>query len=404
MADRYKKLLAIEGPLWRDGSPFAIQKGALLLDGVKNQALLQLRLKNIQSKPLKAVVVAVELADITGNSLGEARCTYLDLNAVNGESFGESIPVYLDDLTARGFRFRVSSAVFSDGSTWDSDTFFSQVPAANSLDGFGDLKQQFTRDISELKSGVTAQVMPTDLEGVWYCACGALNAVHNEACSTCGLGHAQQHAATNRDLLSKHSEAAAEAQRAETERKADAEHTADRERARRTRTVTVLGIVAAIALVVVAFCLVEFVLPSFRYSQAVAAAERGDLQTARKTFSALGQYRDSASRAQSAAIEQIQGEWHGTPEANGESVDFDIDMTIGGTSASIAWTPNDGRRASRATADVKVLSVDPPSFSIEVPGGGHNTDGKYWADDLGTDQAELSLEDPSDWHEFRLHR
>lgn len=192
MAERYKKLAPLEGPQWSEGSPVVIEKGALLRDGSRNQNLLQLRLRNTQDKPLKAVVLDVDMFDVTSHSLGRIHCSFLDLEAGKGASFGDDTPIWLDDQTARGFRFFVSSVVFSDGSTLGEGSEMESVGETVELAALGDLQDQFAREIALLNAKVVPQVLTTNYGPLWGCTCGAVNGTSEPACASCGLGYEQQ--------------------------------------------------------------------------------------------------------------------------------------------------------------------------------------------------------------------
>ena len=293
MAERFHRLLSLDGPLWSPGSPAAIEKGALLRDVSRNQNLLQLKLKNIQKRPLKAVVLEIGFLDVAGGTLGAIQHSYLDLSAGNGTTFGEDAPEYLADETARGFRFRVASVVFSDGTTWSSDVVMEPIAHADSLDGLGDLKEQFLREMRTADGVALPIVLPTDRGGLWYCTCGALNDASNTDCSTCGRIHVAQVAAIDRDFLQAQSDKAAEES---LKRKA------------KTKRTAIATIAALAVLALAAFPVFTVAIPAYAknaaYQSASLALKNGDFNTADMAFAALGDYKDSAdmvkkTRAQS---------------------------------------------------------------------------------------------------------
>lgn len=194
MTERFKKLVSLPGPQWSQESPIVIEKGALLRDGSRNQNLLQLRLRNIQEKPLKAVVMDVAMFDVLNKSLGSVQCSFLDLEATKGASFGDDTPIWLDDETARSFRFTLSDVVFSDGSSWSGSLEMQVVGETHALAVLGDLQDQFAREVALLNPSVVPEVMTTSYGALWRCTCGAVNDSSETACAACGIGYERQRA------------------------------------------------------------------------------------------------------------------------------------------------------------------------------------------------------------------
>ena len=70
MSERYKKLYHLEHRLYAPGAPVLIEAGSLLLDQPSNSMLCQLCIRNIQSRPIKAMRAVVQMLDSRGNPLG----------------------------------------------------------------------------------------------------------------------------------------------------------------------------------------------------------------------------------------------------------------------------------------------------------------------------------------------
>ena len=297
MAERFERLLYLEAPLWCDGSPIIIEKGALLRDAAQGQNLLQLRVKNIQERQLSGLVIEITLKDIKGESIGTHSQSFLDLSAPNGSSFGESTPIYLEHDNARRFSFRVADAVFSDGTTWSSPEEMLPVTPAEPIETLGELSEQFVAEMTSAGASVPPLVLPTDRDGLWFCTCGALNDQSNSACSTCGRNRQAQTAATDPQFLAQRRQEVAQAR--EEDRAAKAERT------RRVRGLGIKGAAVLVGLVIVALLLNMVILPAIANSNAYAEAstllEDGKYEQAAEAFTALGDYKDSADKAEHAA-------------------------------------------------------------------------------------------------------
>lgn len=67
MSERYSKLFALTENLYATGAPVVIAAGALLKDNQTGKVLVQLKLRNIGKKTIKAATVCVEPLDTVGN-------------------------------------------------------------------------------------------------------------------------------------------------------------------------------------------------------------------------------------------------------------------------------------------------------------------------------------------------
>jgi len=300
MTERFGKLMSLDGPLWCDGSPVIIEKGALLSDASKNQNLLQVKLRNVQKKPLKAVVLDIELSDVTGGSLGRIQHSYLDLDTPNGATFGEDKPAYLGEENARSFGFRIANVVFSDGTTWSSEAAMEVVAPADSLELLGELDKQFVEDMTVVGTAAQPLVLPTDRGGLWYCTCGALNDASNPECSTCGRSRKTQVAATDTNYLTKQRENAAEQKRASDDRKS-----AEQKKTARLVLVgaVIVGVIALVAVLVFTVAIPESKRQA-AYQEASAALKSGEYSKAETGFTALGGYKNSAQMVKQAQAQQ----------------------------------------------------------------------------------------------------
>ena len=81
------------------GCPILVEAGALLLHTPSQSLLAQLKLLPLNGKAPKAVIVRLELFDVTGGSLGSCEHQYLDLTTPADASFGSQTPIRIGDNT-----------------------------------------------------------------------------------------------------------------------------------------------------------------------------------------------------------------------------------------------------------------------------------------------------------------
>lgn len=184
MSERYTKLYSLPENLYAEGAPVIVSAGNLLKDNQTGRVLVQLKIKNIAAKPLKAATVLIHPLDAAGKPMADdTQQKYLDLTAKTGEEFGQKTAAYLPDDSTRGLRVEVTQVVFSDSSTWEgSATLWEPLPAGESLSrwlGDAELEKQY-----RLKFGKRCEVSPREHRGLWLCACGAWN--KEPVCCACG--------------------------------------------------------------------------------------------------------------------------------------------------------------------------------------------------------------------------
>lgn len=183
MSERYTKLFSLPPDLYAEGSPLVISAGNLLKDNVTGRVLVQLKIKNLSSKGVKAAKVAIRTQDTAGRPLEDPVVfEYLDLSVRRGEEFGQKVPIPLPNPSARGFTAEVREAVFSDNSTYEgTDAPWEPLPAATDLNsalGDPELVKQY-----QLTYGGPCRVAPQKHKDLWQCACGAWN--REDACCGC---------------------------------------------------------------------------------------------------------------------------------------------------------------------------------------------------------------------------
>ena len=184
MSERYSKLFSLPENLYAEGSPVIIAAGALLKDNQTGRVIAQLKLRNINSKAIKAATVSLSLMNTAGNPLGESvRYEYLDLSSTRDTDFGSKSAIPLPDASTRSFSVAVAEVIFADKSVWNAngatwETLKSPEALTSRLDG--EMVKQFR---TEYGSG--AKNFFLEQKDLWYCVCGAVNRREEKACHSC---------------------------------------------------------------------------------------------------------------------------------------------------------------------------------------------------------------------------
>ena len=300
MSERYTKLYSLPKNLYAEGAPVIVSAGNLLKDNQTGKVLAQLKIKNIDAKPLKAATVLIHPLDAAGKPMaGDTQQKYLDLTAKTGEEFGQKTAVYLPDDSTRGLAVEVTQVVFSDNSTWDGSAApWEPLPAGESLSswlGDGELVKQY-----RIKFGESCEVYPREHKGLWLCACGAWN--RDEACYVCGK---KKTALLPPDLeaLKAEKDARLAKEKAEREAKEAADKAAAEakaEKAKKTKKTLAIVLPILAAVLALALLVTKVLIPNSKYNAAAELLEAGQYEGAITAFEALNGYKDSAERIDAA--------------------------------------------------------------------------------------------------------
>lgn len=187
MSERYTRLLSLPENLYSEGAPVVIAAGALLKDNQADKVLVQLKLRSISAKRIKAVTVHILMKDIAGKELGTpVEHQYLDIRANRNEDFAQKVPVILPEKTTRDFAPSVVRVIFDDNSEWESESG-TWTPLAiperleNALND-AELVSEY-----KTKFGNQSHFLPCEQKGLWHCSCGAINHKDENTCHNCGL-------------------------------------------------------------------------------------------------------------------------------------------------------------------------------------------------------------------------
>ena len=295
MSNRYARLFASPENLYSAGAPVVIAAGALLKDTQTNKVLVQLKLRNIQDKAIKAATVTLTPLDTVNQPLGSAvQHQYLDLTAARDEDFGQKLPIFLPDPAARAFSAAVTQVIFSDNSIWTSagapwEPLSAPVPLMNAFRDPELVKQYQIKFGSDCKFAFKAE------QDLWYCSCGALNHQSEEACHNCRRTSA---------YLSELDLEQLKADRDERLQREAAEKAAAEAKAKKARKLAMILVPAAIVVIVAGALISGSLKNSSAYNNASALLASGDYDGAAAAFEALGDYKDSADQAKQAMYDK----------------------------------------------------------------------------------------------------
>ncbi len=183
MSERYQRLFELDKNMYVVGSPVVISAGAITKDNETGRVFIQLKIKNISDKTIKAVIASFSGYDVQKNNIGEKIVyEYLDLNCNFNEEIGAKIPVFLNNAGTRSFSADNIKIIFCDDTSYEAD--FSQ---AVSIPEIKELNANYDEDqIYQIKKqfGINCRYLPQKYRDLFICSCGAIN--HSEKCFSCG--------------------------------------------------------------------------------------------------------------------------------------------------------------------------------------------------------------------------
>ena len=311
------------------GAPLMLEACALYADANSGRCIAQMKWKNLEDKPIRAVGIVVNAMDAFGHSLEFVEYQYADVRANPGDSFGSRSAVLLKNPNVRSFAVAVKAVSFEDGSMFSGqeDNWYAVLPDKKVIALTGDLLAQYKRDLRTAGYAAAAgKYEPQISDDLWQCGCGNWQKRGQTVCTQChatrrGLMAAAQPEtlAANLVIYEKEQEEKriAEEKAAEEERAARALAEAQRKRReeeeriayerrraaeeerqqeeRRKRNKRNLAIACCVLLAAGAGCAAKFYLiPNSQYEAAAALMEKGQYAQASAAFAQIGDFKDAA--------------------------------------------------------------------------------------------------------------
>ncbi len=287
MSERFERIFSLKGNLYAVDAPIIISAGVLLRDTETGRLFVQLKLKNIDPRPIKAVKVKVTPLDTVGKPFGEEILfDYLDFYAQRDVEFGQKKAIPVSNAATRAFAAEVAEVAFEDNSVWTSEgktwePLQESVPLEKML-GYSELVKQY-----RIWYGRGAKYEPMKGDGIWFCTCGAVNSVKETNCHSCGVEAVTLFNCNLEKLKGEASE------RAEQDRKAKQEELLAKKAKAKKRNNLLAIIVSAAVVCIAAVLITKVVVPDRKYKQAEALLESGKYVEAIDAFTSLKGYKDS---------------------------------------------------------------------------------------------------------------
>ena len=317
MSQRYTPLYSMPASLYAPGAPMILCAGTLLYDSATAGVVVQLKLRSIDNRPIKAMKVRIQSYDVFGAPLGEpTEHQLLDLAAIRDGEFWTGNPLRLPFPEARSFRGEITAVAFHSGEFWTGDgtpceTLPPQLTLEQSLE-HPELVRQY-----RIHLGTDCAMMPRRDLGLWRCTCGAVNHDQEAFCHNCRRG-LQSLEECNTETLRTAMEARLEQERQQSERQRQLlleQQEQERQRqeqlrleqearkaARKKKLKTILTVLAVVAVIAggAALFVTQFLIPSRNYDRALELLESGSYREAMDLFGELEGFKDSEERLREA--------------------------------------------------------------------------------------------------------
>lgn len=186
--NRFKTLTRLNIDYYEENTPVEIDKGAILLDTVSNQVLLQLKFRNISQYNVNFVEIEVECFDSTGDKVSENNVVtyaYQDFVANSQGLFGDRQAIKLPSLNTRKVNINLKRVMFENGEVITFDEI-KKIP------------NPFLTRVETLPSDLrvvidpTIEYLPQELgNNKWACCCGRVN-IGDVPCIRCGRDKEKQ--------------------------------------------------------------------------------------------------------------------------------------------------------------------------------------------------------------------
>ena len=301
MENRFARLYSLPENLYQIDAPVLISAGALLKDNPTGNLLVQLKLKNISSKDIKAVTVGIISYDTVGRELDEVKMhQFLDLKVKRDVTFGEQTPIWMEDSSVRSYGVYVAEVAYSDNTIWtgEKNQWANRIvsqPLSEVLKD-NELQKQYAIALDM----PLAKYVPTEVEDLWICTCGAINRAGESNCHTCDriLQRMQEELDIDKLTYAKEQRLAEirakeEAERAERERQAEIARQKRAETTQKTKKIMKVVLPVACVIVLICFVVTTTAISNRKYNDAVALMNAGEYGEAVSLLATISDYKDS---------------------------------------------------------------------------------------------------------------
>ena len=295
MAERYTRLYTLPENLYTEGAPLVIAAGALLKDNQTGKVLAQLKYRSICSRPIRAIKVLITGYDMAKAVVCQEEHQYLDLEIGRDEYWGSKEAVYLPDRSVRSYSAAVLAVYYADGGSYVSDSQrWEPLQEQAGLDTKlwdKELAKQYRIDTTP-----KSVFVPMRQKDLWLCACGEINR-DGERCHVCSQELDTLIAKLDVDRLR---EEKTERLRREEEHASAVDAVRDAHAKKAKKIALIAAPIAVIAAAAIVFSVVSSK-NARAYDDALALLDAGRYNEADVAFTKLGNYKDSAEKAEEAA-------------------------------------------------------------------------------------------------------
>ena len=186
MSERLTCRMKVIDAQYAKGSPLLLMACALYMDAVTNQCVAQLKWRNLDSRPVKAILIELDGYDGFNQRLEPVSFQYADITVAQGKDFGSRVPVPIRDASMARYEVLLKAVSFATGDVWQADPAvpFSALPPGKEPALTGELYAQYRREL--FKQGIfgATQFQPQTAMGLWQCGCGSWQA-EGTPCLSC---------------------------------------------------------------------------------------------------------------------------------------------------------------------------------------------------------------------------
>lgn len=205
MSERLTCRMKVTDAQYAAGSPLLLMACALYMDTVTNQCVAQLKWRNLDSRPVKAILIELDGYDAFNQRLGPVSFQYADLTVAQGKDFGSRVPVPIRDASMARYEVLLKAVSLATGDVWQADPAvpFSALPLGKEPALTGELYAQYRRELSKQGIYGAAQFQPQTAMGLWQCGCGSWQA-EGTPCLSCKTTMSGLQECANPEQLEEH--------------------------------------------------------------------------------------------------------------------------------------------------------------------------------------------------------
>lgn len=221
---------------------------------------------------------------------------------------GESSPINSENEKTT-YAYAIIEEVVYNGNTW-KNTSGNRGDKIPEQDVFWQTDPLYDQIKRECVGVVDAKYKPDRIDGAWRCACGQINLESSEKCGSCGCSLEWLNTHLERTYL--------EEQKKISDTKTERELVKEKKRKSRQpsdKTKAILILASFVVVVALVICTFTVFIPLIRYNNANSLVNEGEYDRAIEVFRDLGDFKDSASRANEANYKKAQ-ELTGLEEVN----------------------------------------------------------------------------------------